>query len=164
MTTALLAQLMFTALTAIFSFTAALYWAKRKATQDKAAITVAEDAALHLRVIELESKLGILTQTIQPITAAFQAVLIKQLTHYHTPKLDALLAKIGPPSVLTRADEVELAMELDKRTKDMGASINASERLAATMLPFVMSRVRHEGESPPANSDFLIVRVPGEHE
>jgi hypothetical protein len=159
--------LLTTLLTAVFTsaltFVGALYWVRRDAQEKSVAAKIAATLALQLRVVELETKLGLLTQSIQPIAAAFQAVLVKQLTHYHTPKLDALLKKLGPPLELTAEDEVQLHLELKLRTKDMGDEIDESERAAAGMLPLVMTRVKYELESPPS-PDLIVVRVPRSHE
>jgi len=96
------------------------------------------------RISELERQLAVLNQVVVPISTAFQAILIKELTHMHTPEMDALLAKIGPPSTLTDAEEVELAEGLAQRAKDMGDQISESERDAALILPSVIKRAKAE--------------------
>jgi hypothetical protein len=101
-------------------------------------------AALQQRVAGLESQLALVNQAVVPISTAFQAILIKELTHYHTKEMDALLVKVGPPNVLTGAEESRLAVMLEARTKDMGPLISASERDAAMMLPAVMTRAKEE--------------------
>lgn len=98
------------------------------------------------RLEELERQLGLFGQTILPISAAFQAILVKQLTHLHTPVLDALLKKLGPPYDLTDAEFVELETLLAERVIVMDDQIDESERDAATMLPLVMRRVKAEFE------------------
>src|SRR5678815_4707353 len=79
-----------------------------------------------------------------PISTAFQAILIKELTHFHTPVMDALMSKIGPPFTLTAAEETELIAALEQRTQDMAAEISDSERDAAKILPLVMKRAKLE--------------------
>src|ERR1700686_3873345 len=83
-------------------------------------------------------KIGILSLPVQQMSAAFQMAIVKQLTHFHTPKLDALLAKLGPPFMLTEAEMEELIAELKNREQDMGQLIDDGEREAAKMLPAIM--------------------------
>lgn len=162
--TSVVAQFMLTIFTAILSFVAALYWANRNAKKESVARVAAAESALKLRVLALETQLAVVNQSIQPISVAFQAILIKQLTHYHTPKLDALLKKLGPPLCLTADEEVEIGRLLHERTRDMHDEIDQSERDAATMLPFVMARVRHELTEPPADIDLVVVKMPKSYE
>jgi hypothetical protein len=101
------------------------------------------------RVDELEKQIGIVNAQVIPISTAFQAILVKQLTHYHTPKMDALLAKLGgpgEPTTITNSEEAELLVELKKRTRDMGPEISDDERDAAEMLPVIIRRVKREAE------------------
>src|SRR5579859_7162299 len=133
------------AVTAVLGFAAAWYWAAKQANQK-----------LRDRVTELERQHAIIGATVQPISAAFQAVLIKQLTHYHTPVLDGWLRKLGPPITLTEEEEKQLQIELEKRTRDMGPEITESERDAAKMLPMVIARVRAELETT-ATTDLIVV-------
>ena len=79
-----------------------------------------------------------------PISTAFQAILIKELTHFHTPEMDALMAKIGPPNTLTVVEQERLAVLLNERMKDMGPLISDSERDAARILPAIMKRAKIE--------------------
>ena len=131
---------------AMLSFIGALYWTGRKAALDAAALTEAKADTLHQRVDELERQMMAIGTTVQPISAAFQAILVKELTHFHTPVLDALLVKLGPPFTLTADEEKQLAAELAKRERDMGPSITPSERNAAGMLPWLIPRVRAAAE------------------
>lgn len=98
------------------------------------------------RVADLEGKLALVNQAVIPISTAFQAILIKELTHYHTPEMDGLMTKIGPPNLLTPAEELRLAILLEERTRDMDVQISDSERDAALILPAVMKRARAEAE------------------
>jgi hypothetical protein len=84
---------------------------------------------------------------------------MKQLTHYHTPRLDLLLSKLGPPFMLTAEEEHELYNLLDIRTRDMGSEIDSSEREAAAMLPLVISRVRAELVVRARDMDLKVVMV-----
>lgn len=102
------------------------------------------DADLHKRIVELESQLMVVKEKVVPISAAFQAILIKELTHFHTPVMDALLVKLGPPNTLTDAEEKELAAALRQRSKDLNGAISDSERDAAEMLPMVVKRAKAE--------------------
>jgi hypothetical protein len=130
------------------SFLFALYWFKRNqaaelAKQERLARATV-DKEREDRLIALEKQLSLLGQAVMPISTAFQAILIKELTHFHTPVMDALLARVGPPSLLSDEEEGELAAALEQRTKDMGDRISDSERDAAKMLPLVMKRAKLE--------------------
>ena len=129
------------ALGAIGSFVGAAYW-YRKTALDVA--NIARDD----RIKELEKQLAVISAAVVPISTAFQAVLIKELTHMHTPRLDALMLKIGPPSTLTEDEEEEMAHLLRERATDMGNLITDSERDAALMLPMVIKRARIEANEP----------------
>ena len=102
-----------TLLNAIFGaalvFVSTLYWVGRKASHAKAAAATKAAEAVALRVTSLEGKLALVDQAVVPISAAFQAILIKELTHYHTPEMDELLTKVGPPSTLTASEIDDLA-------------------------------------------------------
>lgn len=105
------------------------------------AILIAADRASVLqRLVDAETELAVLRQQVLPINAAFQEVLVKNLTHYHTPELDALMDKLDPYS-LSKEEFDRLILLLDERTRDMGPEINQEEREAAIMLPYVIRRV-----------------------
>lgn len=106
-----------------------------------AAVLAAANSKLSDRVFELERQLSLVNQAVVPISAAFQAILIKELTHYHTPEMDELMLKLGPPIVLTIKESKRLTILLEERTQDMNSIISDSERDAAHMLPMVMKRV-----------------------
>lgn len=132
-------------LSAGLAFAAAAYWFKRNVAQRDAERLATEADQLRTRVSELEMQLGSVRQTILPLSAVFQAALIKELTHYHTPVLDKLLEKVGDPSyALTDHEDEELRVALIERTKDMGDEITDSERDAAHILPIVIKRVKAE--------------------
>ena len=96
------------------------------------------------RVDVIEQQLSLVTQSVIPISQAFQQVLIAELTHFHEPRTDLLLAKLGPPFTLSDDEEEELLTALKEREKDMGDQITPSERDAARMLPLVIKRVKME--------------------
>ena len=129
------------------TFASTWFWTQRNNARDKANALALEHGKLLGRVTDLEAKLAVLNQAVIPISTAFQAILIKELTHYHTPEMDALLVKLGPPYVLTQADEVRLASLLIARTADVDPLISDSERDAANILPAVIRRVRIEAEN-----------------
>ena len=79
-----------------------------------------------------------------PINTMMQAMLVRELTHPHTPEMDALMQRLGPPNSLTEEDTARLLDLLDERSKDMGPLISASERAAASILPVIMERARAE--------------------
>lgn len=101
-------------------------------------------AAREKRLTTLETQLAVVSAAVVPISTAFQAILIKELTHFHTPEMDALLAKVGPPNVLTPVEQDRLGVLLKERTKDLGEAISQSEREAAAILPIVMKRAAVE--------------------
>jgi len=142
---------------ALISFLAAAYWFKRNAAIKETERIAMEHRQLTERVIALEQSLALVGQTILPMSTAFQAILVKELTHLHTPVTDALLAKLGPPFLLTPAEEHELAAALAERVQVVDDQISESERDAALMLPYVMKRVRAEAAS--ALTEKRILRI-----
>ena len=120
------------------------YWFNRTETQKKAERIAVGHQTLLDRVAELEKTIAVLNSEVQPLSTAFQAVLIKELTHFHTPEMDALLVKVGPPFALTISEEIALVLGLQKRSEDVGDQISESERDAAFMLPYVMKRAKAE--------------------
>src|SRR6185369_12062042 len=84
------------------SFIASWYWFT-KSTRIKLAEQLADarikeadrlaaaNEKLLARLTELEKQQSIMGQTILPISTAFQSILIKELTHLHTPVMDRLL-------------------------------------------------------------------------
>ena len=91
-----------------------------------------------------DTQLSLMGQVVLPISTVFRNVLVKELTHFHTPATDALLAKID---VLTPDEEAELLRLLAQREQDMGHRISASEREAAHMLPLIMKRAKAEARA-----------------
>lgn len=115
-------------------------------TQKKADELAMENATLLKRVDELEKNMTVVNQVAVPLNQAYMAMLIKQLTHLHTPKLDALMTKLGPPSTLTPDEEIEFAVLLKERAEALDGRIDESERDAAIMLPMVLKRAKKEHE------------------
>ena len=108
------------------------------------------------RVTDLERQLTSVTQQVVPISAAFQAILIKELTHFHTPEMDALMLKIGPPFTLTDGEAARLGVMLAERQRDMNDQISDSERDAAQMLPMVIKRVLADRERTGLEAEPLV--------
>ena len=147
-------------LSAALSFMTGLYFVQRKENAIKAAV-------ISTRLMEMETKLALVNAAVVPISTAFQAILVKELTHFHTPEMDALMVKIGPPSTLSESDEARLGVMLRERMEDMGAEISDSERGAAMILPEVMKRARAEQEilaSGPAPQVKLVAVIETEHD
>lgn len=109
------------------------------------------------RVADLERQHAIIGQAILPINALVQAALIKELTHFHEPRTDQLLEKLGPPSTLTEDEMIELETRLEIRETVVDAEISPRERGAARILPEIIRRVREE-EADAANS-LVTMRV-----
>jgi H+/gluconate symporter-like permease len=150
-------------LTAALLFLGAAYW-RKSGQQDKA--DEAEELrkrSVSDRLQELEANMRMLGIAVQPITAAMAAVLVKSLTHFHTPETDALLAKVGPPNVLTAIEEAHLVELLANRTRDMGSEFSDSERNAAKLLPLIIERTRIEDREG-QQTYLALVGIPKEHE
>jgi hypothetical protein len=134
---------------AVLSFLAARYWHQKSQAE-----------ALLVRVTELERDRDAIKATVDPITTAFQSLLIRQLTHFHTPEMDALMVKIGPPNTLTSDEASRLAVLLEERAKNMAGSIPDSERRAAHILPDVMILAKLEQDAVAQDSVLQVVAVP----
>jgi len=95
------------------------------------------------------------------LNVALQRKLVQELTHFHTPTTDKLLAKLEP-FTLTNEEEVELLAAMKDREVDMDKEITDSERDAAHMLPYVIKRVKEEVQTPQADVPkvFQIVSTP----
>jgi hypothetical protein len=140
------------------TFATTWYWTQRSASA-KARVRIADASQKAVeRISELENKLAVVTAAVVPISTAFQAILIKELTHSHTPELDDLLAKIGPPNVLSAIEDARMRVLLKERTVDQGPLISAAERDAAIMLPLVMARAK--AEQAAKQGDILMVSLP----
>lgn len=125
---------------------------------EKKADALAEaNTALLKRVDDLEKNMTVVNQVAQPLNQMYLAMLVKQLTHLHTPTLDALMAKIGPPSMLTLQEEHEMAALLKERAEALDDQIDESERDAAIMLPMVLKRANRELQEMTINPVELTV-------
>lgn len=129
---------------AVLAFGGAHYWYGKAAKAHFDAETLDEKKKLMDRVTELEAQLRLVSQSMVPISTAFQAILVKELTHFHTPVMDALLVKLGPPFILTSEEEGQLLIKLAERAAEVGSLMTESERDAATILPMVIRRVKAE--------------------
>jgi hypothetical protein len=142
------------------SFVVAWYWFTRHARVRDADRAREEQSILRGRVTELEKQLIAIGTQVVPMNAAFQAILIKELTHAHTPRMDELLVKLGPPYILTDQEAAELSTALEARYKNIDALVDESERDAAKILPLVMKRVKAEAELLMADPNTpLVLRV-----
>jgi hypothetical protein len=94
------------------------------------------------RLVELERRFSLIGQAIIPVSTAFQTMLVRELTHFHTPEMDSLMAHIGPPSTLSEEETNRLVVLLRQRASE--PDVPASERDAAYMLPAVMRRATAE--------------------
>jgi len=168
-------------LVSLLTFIAARYWFGRNVVQreaerledsrikeaahltenrELAATNLARDhVTLVARVAEMEAKFAVLAQAVVPISTAFQAILIKELTHFHTPRMDELLGKVGPPSILTPSEEQELADALRAREIEVDDRISDAERDAAHILPIIIKRAKAEALTPDKPVLFKLVTV-----
>jgi hypothetical protein len=150
----------------ILVFLSAWFWwnknaavkAKDEAIKEADRIRVEQEKLME-RVMELEKQQNVLGIQVMPLNAAFQALLIKQLTHYHTPVMDKLMEKLGPPNTLTPEEEVELTEALKQRTQEVNGRIDESERDAAEILPLIIKRAKKEAEIPIERMKIIMVTV-----
>jgi hypothetical protein len=110
------------------------------------------------RLVAMETKLALVDAAVIPIATAMQAILIKELTHFHTPEMDDLLIKVGPPNTLTEDEQARLIVMLQERTKDLGEEISPSERDAAFIFPIVMKRAAAEQSTLKSATDLKMLR------
>ena len=116
--------------------------------QKQQAIKAAETLAVaHKELLErvgvLEKKEAVAAAQFVPIASAFQATLIKLLTHAHTGELDALLVKVADHT-LTPEEEPRMLALLDERTRDMDERITEEDREIAGIFPTVAKLARKE--------------------
>ena len=154
MSTAIVAMLGIV-LGAILSFTAGLYFFKKKVQiadaeriaaghQQLSDKVEAGHKELSERMSKIEVTISMIGQSILPMSTAFQAILVKELTHFHTPVVDALLEKLGPPLTITEEEMETLKAELIKRTEELDPLVGEAERESAIILPYVIKRVKRE--------------------
>lgn len=118
------------------------------------------------RVSDLEKQLAVVGAQIAPISAVYQSALIKTLTHFHTPIIDALMEKVDNKGVvaLTDKEESELLIALEKVAKD--PETDEYETAAANALPYVMTMARidaqqiADADEPPKFIDIQVVGRP----
>ena len=152
-------SLILSLITAIIGFLMARYWYTKSTAAELARSRKAIDDSFSAKIAELEKQQAAMHQQVLPISTAFQAILIKELTHFHTPKMDALMVKLGPPYVLNEAEEIELSIALKERAVDKASEISESERDAAQMLPMVMKRVKLEAATAVILQDLTVVAM-----
>ena len=128
------------------TFISTVYFNSRKNNAEKVKDIIEEKKEVESRLTSLENKLALVNAAVVPISTAFQAILIKELTHLHTPEMDALMVKIGPPNTLTEEERARLAVMLKERADNLDVDILQSERDAAHILPAVMIRSQYEQE------------------
>jgi len=129
---------------AILTFTMNLFFFKKNAQVKETERIATEHRELVERVGKMEVTLTMIGQSILPMSTAFQAILVKELTHFHTPVVDALLEKLGPPLTITEEEMETLKAELIKRTEELDPLVGEAERESAIILPYVIKRVKRE--------------------
>lgn len=146
-------------LSALMAFLAAAFWTRRAKIELIADTENKARQEMLGRVQELENKLLLLNQAVVPISAAFQAILVKELTHNHTPEMDELMTRIGPPNMLSAAELHRLDELLKERVVEFADPlITDSERDAAAMLTMVMKRVAIEAKQ--LTTEIQVVSLP----
>jgi hypothetical protein len=121
----------------------AWFWFQKNAAAKEAEAVAAAHAVLLARVAELETRERMASAAFLPIATAFQATLIKSLTHAHATELDALLVKVGNHA-LRPEEEPRLLALLAERAQTPDGRIGESEREDAEIFPVVMKRARAE--------------------
>jgi hypothetical protein len=144
----------------VLTFVTTYFWfLKNAAVKEKEKIAIGHEQ-LVAKVADMETRMSLLNQSVLPISTAFQAILIRELTHFHTPEMDALLLKLGPPYALTKPEFARLLVLLQERAVEVDDQISESERDAATMLPYVIKRAHDEAiEAGRATSSVQLTLV-----
>lgn len=113
-------------------------------------------------VADLKSRMAMVDKIVEPLWTAAQKKLVDELTHFHTPELDALLVKLTN-GTLTEEDTARMALLLEERVTTLNGTIDASERDAARILPAVIRKARAEaadvGDPNTASPSFQVVSV-----
>jgi hypothetical protein len=150
---------------AALAFVAAWFWfdrnAKARALEVARLATIERDA----RISQLEQDHAVLEAAVTPFEEAYKQMLIKQLTHFHTPVLDDLLAREAD---LTEEELEQMAELLKERAHAVDGRISPSERDAALILTAVIRRARAEAAAiadpnipKPVMKVVAVVELPG---
>jgi hypothetical protein len=152
-------------LTAALVFLGVAYWRLQNRREDAAREEKVRQLSVEARLQSLKEQMILLGVSVQPLTAAMAASLVKSLTHFHLPGDDALLAKVGPPNILTAVEEAHLIELLTERTRELGASFSPLEKNSAALLPLMIERTRLENLSlDMTQTDLALVGIPRGHE
>lgn len=128
----------------ILTFAAALFWwQKNQAVKEKEKLAVGHQSVVD-ELKEMQIAMAGIRAAVVPISAAYQAILIKELTHFHTPEMDELMEKIPSDSLTPEEEDRLFNVLLPQREKDMGPLISETERDAAHILPVIVKRARAE--------------------
>lgn len=113
------------------------------------------------KIEELMRQMAVLQAESIPVQAAFQAMLIAKLTHMHTPEVDDLLKKLGPPVTITEEEMEELRKALEERKIAVDERIDEEERIAARILLDVamLNRIESERQAA-AKTEIILVTQP----
>ena len=124
------------------------------------AVIVSPDNDIYARVLAVEAQLSALAAAASPLSEVVRDAIIKELTHLHTPELDALLEKVKSDT-LSPDDERSLLRLLKDRAEEPNHLVGAGERDAAIMLPPILRRIKQEKEAiSPTETELRIVSVP----
>ena len=137
-----LANLGLMAIGGVSSFLAAKYWFWKSFETHEQSQRDLDLYKLTSKVYELEKQLALVGAQVLPISAAYQAVLVKELTHFHTPEMDALLDKLLQFHVITDEEMNRLKVLLIERENSINGEITEEERDAARILPIVAKRAK----------------------
>lgn len=127
----------------VLAFLSAWFWFQRGQAIKERDEKTTEHRLLMGRVNELETKERLAAAAWVPIASAFQAALIKSLTHAHTGELDDLLLKVAEGGLLP-SEEPRMLVLLDERTRDMDHRFSEGEKDGASIFPVVMKMAKAE--------------------
>lgn len=147
---------------ASLAFLAAWFWhQKNRAIATAAAVRQGHEDLVR-KVHDLERKQAVMEAAVVPITTTFQQLLIKSLTHphFHAKEMDALMKKIGPPNSFDDGEEKRLSVLLRQRAEDTQYDIPEEERIAARILPDVMTLAKLQQDKIDTESVIAVVAVP----
>lgn len=112
------------------------------------------------RITELEKNQAVMTEQAKPIAAAFLALSIDKLTHFHTPETDKILAKIEAPFNQTEEEINELAVAMQERMEDVSGEIDEAEKIHAKILPDLIRLAKLEQHEDTSKVELMLVKKP----
>lgn len=134
----------------------------RKRTADETKM-----AELEKTIADLKTRVALYDKVIEPLWTAAQRKLIEELTHFHTPELDELIAK-DVADALPDRDRPLMFKLMEERAATLDGSITPQEREAAAIYPIISNKAREErlaikvATEPPVPMLVAVPPKPGE--